>query len=127
MYYVLSRDDSILIGVTTDDAYSFNLPNVSIHEMEGSIPDLNRYKWDFQSGEFVRSSDVLTKREFLNKFSIQERAAIRSSQDPIVIDVMNMLEVSEYIDLDNQDTVNSVGYLAMVGLLEQHRVQEVLQ
>lgn len=127
MYYVITREDNKVIGITKDDAYSFNLPNVSIHEMDGEIPDLNQNNWDFELGEFVRAGSIYTKREFLNKFTLAERSAIRASTDAIVVDIMNMLELAEYIDVVNTETQSAVGYLAMVGLIASTRIVEILQ
>lgn len=126
MYYVITRDDSIVIGITTENAYEFNLPNVSIHEMDGSIPDLNQYAWDHLSGEFVRNGTVYSKREFMTKFTLNERATIRASADPVVIDIMDMLDMAEYINTQDPATIQSVQYLAMAGLIAAERVTEII-
>jgi len=127
MYYVLTRDGNTFIGVTTDNAYSFNLPNVSIHEKDGPIPDLNKYTWDFNTDEFIRStSDVYTKVEFLSRFTTSERLAARASSDMVVADLMNMLELAEYISINDPATIQGINYLAYVGILAPNRVQEIL-
>jgi hypothetical protein len=127
MYYVITRDDSIVVGITKHNAYELNLPNVSIHEMEDPIPDLNQHVWNFQTGEFDRAGYIYTKRQFLAKFTLEERTAIRASTDPIVIDIMNMLELAEYVSVIDPTTQQGVGYLAMAGLIAPTRVQEILE
>ena len=127
MYYVITRDDNTFIGVTKHNPYTMNLPNVSIHEMDDPIPDLNQHVWNFQTGEFDRAGYIYTKRQFLSRFTLEERTAIRASADPVVIDIMNMLELAEYVSVIDPATQQSVGYLAMVGLITPQRVQEILE
>lgn len=127
MYYVLTRDDSVLIGITRDNPYTFNLPNVSIHEMDDPIPDLNQHTWNFQTGQFDRAGYIYTKREFLSKLTFEERTAIRASTDPLVQDIINMLELAEYVSIQDPATIQSVQYLAMAGLIQPARVSEILQ
>ena len=124
-YYVISRD-GVLVGVTKENAYNFNLPNVSIHEFDESIPDLNVSSWDSGTETFTVGVGTITKLSFLNRFTITERLAIRASTDPIVNDIMKLLEVAEYVNITDTNTVNGVGYLAMVGLVQPARVAEVL-
>jgi hypothetical protein len=124
-YHVITRDDK-LVGVTTENAYTFNLPDVSIHEFDGSVPDLNTYEWNPAVDEFTLASTHVTKLGFLNRFTMEERINIRSSQNPIVIDIMNLLEVAENISLTDPTTINSIGYLAYVGLIAPTRVAEIL-
>jgi hypothetical protein len=124
-YYVITRDDK-LVGVTTENAYTFNLPDVSIHEFSDSVPDLNTYEWSPAAEAFVLAATHVTKLGFLNRFTMEERINIRASQNPIVIDIMNLLEVAENVSLTDPTTINSIGYLAYVGLLAPNRVAEIL-
>lgn len=127
MYYVITRDDSVLIGITTDNPYTFNLPNISIHEMDGAIPDLNQHAWNFQTGEFDRAGHIYTKRQFMSRFTLEERTVIRMSTDPVVIDIMNMLELAEYVSVEDTATIQSMQYLATQGLIAPNRIQEILE
>lgn len=124
-YHVISRD-GILVGVTKENAYSFNLPNVSIHEFEEDIPDLNISVWDEATESFIVGAGTISKVTFLSRFSVNERLAIRASTDPIVNDIMKLLEVAEYISTTDPTTINGVNYLAYVGLIAPNRVTEVL-
>lgn len=114
------------MGVTTENAYSFNLPDVSIHEFDTSLPDLNTHTWNPTTETFVLAASHVTKLGFLNRFTMEERIAIRSSANPIVVDIMNLLEVAENISLVDPTTVNAIGYLAYVGLIAPTRIQEIL-
>lgn len=69
----------------------------------------------------------LSRYEFLSLYTPQERIAIRSSADPVVIDIQAMLDIALEVDLDNTVTVQSVGYLAMQGLIQPARVAEILR
>lgn len=124
MYYAISKNGK-LVGVTTENAYNFNLPDVSIHEFDGPIPDLNSTMWDDQSETLIANPTMITKLAFLNRFTLTERMAIRSSTDPIVADIMNLLEIAEYVNLTDPNTTQGVGYLAMVGVIAPNRVTEI--
>ncbi len=125
-YHVITRD-GMLVGVTTNNAYSFNLPNVSIHEFEETtIPDLNFNSWNSELEQFVPTSGIYTRREFLLKFTLPERIAIRASQDPVVVDIMNMLDLASYVSIADPATQQSVGYLASIGLINNNRIAEIL-
>ena len=126
MYYVITKND-ILVGVILDNAYSLDLSSdYSIHELDGSLPDLNTHIWDPSIDDWAEDPHKLTKLQFLNRFTMQERIAIRSSIDPIVNDIMNLLDAAEYVNTADQNTVMSIGYLSSVGLVESNRVSEIL-
>lgn len=126
MYYVISKN-GLLVGVTTENAYSFNLPDVNIHEFDGLIPDLNSMVWNSDSESFVGSGEILTQLAFLNRFTMQERLAIRASTNPIVSDIMKLLEVANFISVKDSSAIQSVYYLASIGLIDQTRISEILQ
>lgn len=63
----------------------------------------------------------LTKLEFLSRFTVAERIAIRSSTDPVVADFMSMLDMAQNIQTTHPDTVAGLGYLVSVGLLTAAR------
>lgn len=124
-YHAITRGD-LLVGVTTENAYSFNLPDVSIHEFDESLPDLNTHVWNPATETFILAASHVTKLGFLNRFTMEERINIRASTNPIVVDIMNLLEVAENVSLVDPTTVNAIGYLAYVGLIAPTRVQEIL-
>ena len=124
-YYVLTMEGQ-LVGVTRVNPYSLILPGISIHEFDGIIPDLNSSVWDANSETLVEDTTVLTKLNFLNRFTMSERVTIRASSDPVVKDIMNLLEVADYVDVTDPNTVQGVGYLSAVGLIQSSRIAEIL-
>jgi hypothetical protein len=69
----------------------------------------------------------LSKYEFLSLYTPQERIAIRSSTDPMVVDIQEMLGIALEVHLDNPATQQSVGYLATIGLIQPARAAEILR
>lgn len=124
-YYALSKN-GLLVGVTKENPYQFELDGVSIHEFEDDIPDLNSSTWNSETEEFEQSSGILSRREFLMRFTLLERISIRASTDPVVLDIMNMLDLATFVDLNDASTQQSVGYLASVGMISPARMQEII-
>jgi hypothetical protein len=88
--------------------------------------DLGCMSWEPSTLSFI-TTGVLSKLEFLTKFTTQERIAIRASTNPIIIDFMDLLNMAENINLNDINTQNGVGYLAYVGIIEPTRVSEILK
>lgn len=87
------------------------------------------YTWSTELRDFfVKEKRKLTKLEFLRKFTAPERIAIRqvAVTDPIVFDAMELLDLAEFVSLDDPDTQNLIGYLSILGVLQQNRVMEIL-
>lgn len=124
-FYALSKD-GLLVGMTYENPYQFNLVGVSIHEFDGKMPDLNSSVWHSELEEFVQAPGLLSKLDFLNRFTLEERLAIRASTDTIVFDIMKLLEAADFIDVTNQSTIQGVQYLAIAGLIATTRISEVL-
>jgi hypothetical protein len=125
-YHVITRN-GILVGVTTSNAYEFNLPDVSIHEFDdAAVPDLTTHTWNQEADQFEMTVGILSKREFLTRFTLSERIAIRESTNPVVIDIRNLLDLAEFVRLNDPETQQSVGYLASIGLVSAQRMQEIL-
>lgn len=126
MYYTIIKNGQ-LIALTTVAPYDWNLSDVSISKFEGvPYPDLNTMTWDETIDNFVKNGNVYTKLAFLNRFTSQERVAIRSSTDPVVIDFMELMNAASEIDRTNSDTIAGINYLASIGLLTAQRAQEIL-
>lgn len=70
----------------------------------------------------------LTKLEFLRRFSINERIALRQAAQasPQVYDYMALLELAEEVFLDDPDTVGGVEFLEQIGLIGVGRAAEIL-
>ncbi len=125
MFYILTRDDQ-LFGITVQNPYGCHTDDISIHEADGAIPDMNLHVWDPETETLVLSTRTCTKLEFSMRFTLEERTAIRNSSDPIVQDIMRLMDAAEFINLDYVATVQGLGYIASVGLLTPERVAAIL-
>lgn len=94
--------------------------------------DLSNYDWDKINLTFVQKTNIsiriLTKLQFLSKFTLQERIAIREAAktDPIVYDILELLNLSTEVNLDDPICIQSVQYFYSVNLLSNQRVSEIL-
>lgn len=74
------------------------------------------------------TSNIITKREFLKRFTPEEYAAIRQATvaNAMVDYFWQMFILSEEVDLLNQDTAYGINMLEQAGLLAQGRAMEIL-
>jgi hypothetical protein len=72
------------------------------------------------------ASPVMTRVEFLQRFTADERIAIRSSADATVQDFLFVLAHAEEMDLTSALTTQSVTYLVSENLLTQARATAIL-
>lgn len=75
-----------------------------------------------------QSSRILTKLEYLRRFTQDERIAIRqaATQSPVLDDYLRLLDMAQEVNTGDPDTVAAVRMLEAVGLLSQGRAIEVL-
>lgn len=126
MYYVITRNSN-LIAITLEDPHPWNLPEVSIHVFNSAIiPDINIHVWDDNTETLVQSTHVYSKLQFLNLFTTSERIAIRASQDPIIVDFLNLLSLADYIDDRDTNTISAINYFSQLGLITAARAAEIL-
>ena len=71
----------------------------------------------------------LSKFEFLQRFTQQERISARALRDtdPLVEDFFDLFEMSEYVDLKDPHVYEFVTYLVGKGILIPDRVQSILR
>lgn len=71
---------------------------------------------------------VMTKLEFLRRFTQEERVAIRTvaKSNPVLEDYMAMIDLAQDIDTSDPDTQAGVRMLEAAGLLATGRADEVL-
>jgi hypothetical protein len=127
-YFSYNQTTSELLQISDYDIPVVDNVCVSSHPLP-KIALETEYQWDKESKDFViKSSNKLTKLEFLRRFYAQERIAIRamSATDPIIFDAMELLNMAEFIDVNDIDTQMLIGYMVQVGLLDVSRVSEVL-
>jgi len=85
-----------------------------------------RYVWNTETRDYDETDSrrgILSPAEFMQRFTVQERIAIRGERgtDPVVHDFLSLLEVAQNVDLDDPATVAGVGYLVSVNLLTAER------
>ena len=116
------------------------MPNYKLYDQDNQhvntiiINDLS--DWPLPSGhrlELVEelpkdasANKMISKLDFLLRFTMQERVNIRSSTDPMAQDFMNILDLSQQIDLEDANIVVAINYLETNGILEEGRAQQIL-
>lgn len=89
--------------------------------------------FDLVSNQFTAAPVVagrhVDQREFLRRFTVQERTAIRSrgKSDPVVEDFAEFVRLPGLINLDHPDTIAGLAYLETVGILAAGRSAQIRQ
>jgi hypothetical protein len=89
------------------------------------------HTWDGETlthGFPQKAKPHLTRLEFMQRFTLAERKTIRnaSKNNQDVEDMMHMLEIATYVDLNRADTIAMVNALESAGLIGTGRAAEVL-
>jgi hypothetical protein len=71
----------------------------------------------------------LTKLQFLERFTAQQRIAIRAARtsDPVIDDALQLLDLAENVQTDRADTQAWVQYLVVKGLLTADNASAILE
>jgi hypothetical protein len=79
--------------------------------------------------EAAAPQKVITRLAFMNRFTMQELAAIyTAAKTEVMVEVfLEKLKLAEEVNLTDAQTIGGVQALAASGLLSEARVQEVLQ
>lgn len=123
-YYILYTAANELVGVTNQAPAS--LPGVSVLQVEGQIPDLNKTVWNPDTLSFDFVSTILTNVEFLLRFTDAERIAFRSSTVPAVIDFLALVNIKPMINVGDAETVSGMGHLVAANIVTPTRSSEIL-
>jgi hypothetical protein len=118
--------------------------NVCVDAMDSSLDKLQQFYPGYVFAERSTAgfdigwsliSDVWTKPDesikelsaidFLKRIPMAKRIAIRQSADPIVKDILGLLDAAQIVHKDDQDTEASLGYLMSQGLLTQDDVNGI--
>jgi hypothetical protein len=126
-YYVAyDPNGGTLYGISSYE--DVNVPPQYVREWrEGDFPcDISN--WSTDTRDFMKTYRVISKLDFLTRFTMQERLTIRTFQDTdsIIDDFMKILEISQEIDLGNPLTKQGLMYLVSVGAIQLSRVDEIL-
>ena len=90
---------------------------------------------DFDHVEYVEgavppapTSRVMTKLEYLRRFTVEERVAIRAAapQNAVLLDYLQLMELAQDINTGDSDTIAAVTMLEQSGLIAAGRANEVL-
>lgn len=71
---------------------------------------------------------TLTKLEYLRRFTVEERVAIRAAaeQNQVLADYLQLMELAQDINTGDPDTIAAVTMLEQAGLIALGRAQEIL-
>lgn len=71
---------------------------------------------------------VISRLAFLQRFTVQERIAIRNAakSNPVIEDFMHLLDLAADVDLTHTPTMQGVGYLELQGLIAAGRAAAIL-
>ena len=100
------------------------------HHPEEVMPRLDLFGWNPSSLSFYRKPKKLfTQLEFLDRFTMEERIAIRAATktDPIAFDINDQFNQSNEILLDDPHLIQGINYFGYVGLLTPERVRQILE
>ena len=64
--------------------------------------------------------------EFLNRFTQEERIAIRNSTDAYVQDFISLVQAAQIVDFSNEKTLEGMVYLVTLGWITEARKTEIL-
>lgn len=124
-YAIYNRDTGALLDLS-DSIKEVDLPVVC---EPIAAPDLARETWSLTMRLFVpKTVTVITKLEYLRRFTSQERVTIRTvaKSNPVLEDYLAMLDIAEEINLSDADTVAAVQMLEQAGLIASGRAAEIL-
>ena len=90
------------------------------------IADREAAALEAEEEEGRRERAVLTRLEYLRRFTQAERIAIASAEDPIVKDFMTMVQMAEHVDLNDPDTIAGTRFIEGEGSIATGRADEIL-
>ena len=128
-YYAQLDSDSIVVGVSRLGGV-IDAPNMI--ELDDHDASILGSLYDPIDGTFTPQEIVIdlgtsiTKRALSQRLNPVIRAFIRKSTDDIVIDIREELKLSEYVDLSDQDLIDSLAYLVYIEIMTQEESDYVL-
>lgn len=70
---------------------------------------------------------IITTYAFMLRLTVEERTILRSSTDPVVQDMVHMLNHAAYCDLDYSYLILQIQYAASIGIIDFERISELLR
>ena len=100
-----------------------------LQEKEVQDIDIGSYEWDSSIIDFIptKSVKLYTPLEFLQLFTLEERAAIRTSAktDVIVEDFLATLNIVSEVNMSHSVTIQALQYMTASGLITPERLEQI--
>lgn len=113
----------------SDGAEVLRYSAAQAQEVNGfDLVDYQYTEWTPGAPVVERASRVMTKLEYLRRFTVGERVAIRAAaeQNAVLADYLQLMELAQDINTGDPDTIAAVTMLEQVGLIAAGRAQEIL-
>lgn len=113
----------------SDGAELLRYTAAEAQEVNGyGLVDYDHTPFDPEAPAQVTTGRVMTKLEYLRRFTTEERVAIRqvATQNAVLADYLLLMEMAEQVDTGDPDTIAAVAMLEQAGLLATGRADEVL-
>jgi hypothetical protein len=129
-YTVHNTNTGSLLDISTSlpDA----LPSdYTVKGWDQEVPDLYYYQWNPITTSFEPKANIdriMTVHQFLNRFTAQERIVIKevAKTNAALSDFMDMLNSASFVDPDELEVYGGLYYLALLGLITQNRIPEII-
>lgn len=82
---------------------------------------------NFSKAPYVHVIVPVTRLEFLRRFTPEQRMAIRASNDPLIIDGRELLDMASDVSADDPDTILYVRYLQQQGFISAEDADRILE
>lgn len=88
----------------------------------GELETYDPYEWP------LTYQRLYSPYEFMTLLGFDSRVAIRtaSETDVVIMDFVSMMDSAKELDLDNQDLINGINYMASVGVITQAEAERIL-
>lgn len=92
------------------------------------LVDYEHTEWIPDAQPVAPTSHTLTKLEYIRRFTVEERVAIRAAaeQNAVLADYLQLMELAQDINTGDADTIAAVTMLEQAGLIADGRAQEIL-
>lgn len=113
----------------SDGAEMLRYSAAQAQEVNGfDLVDYDHTEWTPGAPVVERASRTMTQLEYLRRFTVEERVAIRAAApaNPVLTDYLQLMELAQDINTGDTDTIAAVTMLEQAGLIAVGRAQEIL-
>lgn len=117
----------MLVGLSETSIEPTDQTSVEIRS--GDIPDLSKFAWNSAILDwYAKYKRILTKKEFLKKFTPEEYGKIKSATatDTTVDYYWQLFTLAEELDMEDADTIVGINLLEQAQLIGIGRAHEIL-